>query len=721
MQDYQKIFFFTALKSSSGYFLRNAAKDFPLIIIIYFSVLILPARGQSIFRIQNPEYSPESVNSIVFSGNTGWCAGNSGIMLKTNDGLNWSGRQLFSNHNYRKILIAGNNTIYILTDSSLLYKTTDGGSNWVSRGGIGSYATDISFADESTGYSLNGSKFGKTTDGGGSWVFRKPDTAMNFILYGIFALNSHTVFLSTKDPVSSYTCLLKSTDGGDNWIVFNTYIDEFEITKIFFRDELNGWFAGNRFEKLFSMKTTDGGNDWNVGTIPMDYGNPNNIQFSGSSAGIMTTQYGIYTTADSGLNWVKRMQGFGYTASYLENDSLLFAADIYGRIYKVNTSTFQVDTVFGRHNITLMKIQVIQPDIIWANGLNNTNWKTSNGGENWIYDGKTSALGIKSVFFSDANTGFGITGRGTIRKTTDFGNTWPVVYDTTAELESVYFINKQTGWIFGKKMILRSNDGGLNWSIINSAISLSQPKFFTESRGVAYNNDGVNITTDGGYTWISSAAGNVAACYFINQNTGWVISSTDTTSTILKTTDGGYNFNYLTKLSGTTDNIKFTDANTGYLSGRKIVYRTTNSGVNWNSTGLPVSENIRIFSMDIFNYNTGWLCGDNSTIIKIVNGSLINPNGMMNQDFRLYGNFPNPFNPATKIRYGLSRDADIEITVYDITGKRIRVLAEGRKQAGEYEETFDGRGLSSGIYFCVLAADDGRGSNISTFRMVLLK
>jgi parallel beta-helix repeat protein len=85
--------------------------------------------------------------------------------------------------------------------------------------------------------------------------------------------------------------------------------------------------------------------------------------------------------------------------------------------------------------------------------------------------------------------------------------------------------------------------------------------------------------------------------------------------------------------------------------------------------------------------------------------------------FALYENFPNPFNPTTTIQYDLPEDANVIITVYNNTGKKIKELVNGFKQAGSYQVVFDAQGLSSGIYFYRIKA----GIFTDVKRMLLLK
>jgi hypothetical protein len=77
--------------------------------------------------------------------------------------------------------------------------------------------------------------------------------------------------------------------------------------------------------------------------------------------------------------------------------------------------------------------------------------------------------------------------------------------------------------------------------------------------------------------------------------------------------------------------------------------------------------------------------------------------------FALSRNYPNPFNPSTTMNYQLSHASDVSIVVYDLLGKEIRTLVEGKMQAGTYTVSWDGTNnaglhVSSGMYFCKMVS-----------------
>lgn len=85
--------------------------------------------------------------------------------------------------------------------------------------------------------------------------------------------------------------------------------------------------------------------------------------------------------------------------------------------------------------------------------------------------------------------------------------------------------------------------------------------------------------------------------------------------------------------------------------------------------------------------------------------------------FKLYQNFPNPFNPVTKIKFDVPRNEHVSLTVYNSLGQQVAVLVNQTLQPGSYEYTFNAGGLSSGVYFYSLSSVTFN----ETKRMLILK
>ncbi len=85
---------------------------------------------------------------------------------------------------------------------------------------------------------------------------------------------------------------------------------------------------------------------------------------------------------------------------------------------------------------------------------------------------------------------------------------------------------------------------------------------------------------------------------------------------------------------------------------------------------------------------------------------------------RLDGNYPNPFNPTTVIRFQLSVAGKTRLSVYDILGREVAVLVNEDRAAGQYQVNFNASALSSGVYLYRMQLN---GEVISTRRMTLVK
>ena len=75
-------------------------------------------------------------------------------------------------------------------------------------------------------------------------------------------------------------------------------------------------------------------------------------------------------------------------------------------------------------------------------------------------------------------------------------------------------------------------------------------------------------------------------------------------------------------------------------------------------------------------------------------------------EFALGQNYPNPFNPSTKIKYSVPQNGFVSIVIYDLTGQEVATLLNEVKVAGNYEINFNSTGLSSGVYFYKMIANN---------------
>ncbi len=165
----------------------------------------------------------------------------------------------------------------------------------------------------------------------------------------------------------------------------------------------------------------------------------------------------------------------------------------------------------------------------------------------------------------------------------------------------------------------------------------------------------------------------------------------------------------------------------GY-SGYQIIKYTNSGNLVWNvfypETGIRANYSTAI---DVDMQGNVFVTGESQAAgtsydymtIRINQTTGVNSNQIgVAKNFILSQNYPNPFNPNTIISLKLQAASFISLNVYDTSGKLVKILESGYKQAGNYSTNFSAEGLSSGIYYYSLFAD---GVLMDTKKMILLK
>ncbi len=397
----------------------------------------------------------------------------------------------------------------------------------------------------------------------------------------------------------------------------------------------------------------------------------------------------------------------------------IFTANIFSQWYPQASNT----------NLPLKSVYFIDANTGWICG-----WgfvlKTTDGGSTW---NSTSLYSMQynSIIFTDNNTGWLCGDSGRIYKTTNTGSSWSSINSGTYKnLMNIRFLNSNTGLIVGfARTILKTTNAGLNWISMISNIDtldflgcelINENNYIVTGTGSA-----IYRSTDAGASWIPFDMGFVNPLWapdFINDNTGWV---TGCCGMFSKSTDAGASWSpeiYLS-LGNTMYNMKFINNTTGYMSGDNgFIFRTTDQGASWLNTSTGTNQ--ILYSFFMANSNTGWACGNFGTILKTTNGGGpgftigINPiSGEIPKEFLLEQNYPNPFNPKTIIRFKIKDSRFVTLKIYDINGKEVLTLVNGKLNPGTYEVDFDGSNLASGVYFYKIVTQ----SFSDTKKMALIK
>ena len=155
----------------------------------------------------------------------------------------------------------------------------------------------IHFINELVGYSvgysyITGKSLYKTSNGGTDWILQDKNGAYNCLCF----LNADTFFMG-----SSYGNVSKTTDGGASWIDINL---SYPIKTIYFKDKINGWALIDNYGNPF--QTTDGGNTWFRSAMMGESETFDNICFADSLNGFGLGWPTLYMkTSDGGLTWQK--------------------------------------------------------------------------------------------------------------------------------------------------------------------------------------------------------------------------------------------------------------------------------------------------------------------------------------------------------------------------------------------------------------------------------
>ncbi len=165
--------------------------------------------------------------------------------------------------------------------------------------------------------------------------------------------------------------------------------------------------------------------------------------------------------------------------------------------------------------------------------------------------------------------------------------------------------------------------------------------------------------------------------------------------------------------SNVTVSIDSTDFNTLVLSVPKSisVIANINEGVKWyvhsfyfSKSGVLEDMTSPVSGTNVVNDARGDVI---FSFIDILQGQIFvesptfieESNESTQPKFYLHQNYPNPFNPSTTIAYSISHRSHVTLTIYNTLGQQIATLVDSEINSGQYEVTFDGSHLASGIYF----------------------
>jgi hypothetical protein len=149
------------------------------------------------------------------------------------------------------------------------------------------------------------------------------------------------------------------------------------------------------------------------------------------------------------------------------------------------------------------------------------------------------------------------------------------------------------------------------------------------------------------------------------------------------------------------------------------VFQSIDEGASWVSfnSGLPAVE---VYDMKYkqaagiilaATHDRGCWTFDLGSVLGV------DPYSVIPKEFTLSQNFPNPFNPETKIKFGLPKSGSVKLNIYDASGRVVSELINQNMNPGTFEVTWNASNYSSGVYFYKIESE----GFTETKKMILIK
>jgi hypothetical protein len=175
----------------------------------------------------------------------------------------------------------------------------------------------------------------------------------------------------------------------------------------------------------------------------------------------------------------------------------------------------------------------------------------------------------------------------------------------------------------------------------------------------------------------------------------------------------------------------YTDVNGDTLGVRRGIFNQLGTRIyhNDHKVSTSVMPSCAIYKSGTTKYSAYAYAGLGPTNVYFNQESLpatgVDDQGEVAGSYELAQNYPNPFNPTTVVSYQLPVVSNVRLAVFDMLGREVAVLVNEKKEPGRYEVQFNGKGLSSGVYFYRLESKDPSSGSangfVQTRKLVLLR
>ncbi|MDQ1265952.1 MAG: hypothetical protein QG635_1104, partial [Bacteroidota bacterium] len=441
----------------------------------------------------------------------------------------------------------------------------------------------------------------------------------------IMGINSMKFYdKNTGWAIGSEGLILKTTDGGENWIDKSLKNDS-DIMSIIINDENTAFIVAG-----YSLyKTTDGGNSWvNISKVSFS-----NILHLKDNIGYAIDKQFPYITSDGGLTWkVFYIEHFKFNKIddnqeiFIDDFSVLLSKDKWKSFVRMKYNNNMYYSVFNDLSFiyyidTYNFIQFWDYHVPYYSGQHQTiNISLNIKDSNTPYQTCFSNLKLNKICFLDSNICYFITDNGAIIKTSDGGRIWRVQSKwINSSIDVFQFNSEKVGFIVSNGMIYKTNDGGETWQLKPSSTYATSEKqnCITGSDsntlwiGAGNHSQVIYKSTNKGYTWgakhFKRNKTNIISLSKVDDSTAWALGYY---GVVLKSTDKGDSWNIMLDFNKELKYICFSKKDIGWIvryDGR--VYKSTNAGETWNLLSDSIIFNVQVikFSDELHGFAA---CGD---------------------------------------------------------------------------------------------------------------
>lgn len=357
-------------------------------------------------------------------------------------------------------------------------------------------------------------------------------------------------------------------------------------------------------------------------------------------------------------------------------------------------------------------------------------FKTENAGANWSQKLSTGNY-MRSLEFLNDSVGFCGTLYGNLYKTMDGGDSWTDISNLlNPNVNAICGLNAVSdSIIYGVGVwsepayVIKSTNSGQSWSFtdMNSlAHGLVDAYFFSADTGfvtgIGLNDQAIILyTDDGGATWENKFSGNTLSTWtwkiqFLNRTHGVACIASENASSaseMLITSDSGmtWTLKTVTPVYHELEGIGFINKAHGWVGGYfNGMYETVDSGETWNL--ISVGETLNRY----FKINDTMLYASGHSVYKFIDTANAIPTSVP-QPFvpihTLDAVYPNPASEEIIIRYTLNNRTMVDLSIFDITGKRVKRYIHQQQNGGTYSLVEEINSLPVGKYFIGLNTNEG--------------